>query len=935
MHQSSASNAQNDKTEASSSSTAIDTMDSAADDAENSSVAVVSTVNMTAAMTVASVITAVTTDTAFGLEAAPDVTLLRTRKSRMVSNVGFLDHDMVDQDNTTPSPSQATADLSINSSDSPTAVPSSTTLIPNHDGSVPPSSSTDQQPGLLRVDSKRPFDGRVKDDTAATVPLPAACDSDRMELSVTSTNPASSDDLLEESMAQTTDPSLLQSIPITDVASTSLAETAAATATAAAVAVGVDDNDTDMVESTIQQSDAIVFPSASTVLQQEEPPLPLLHHNLTWSVAAQEGYRISDPYTRAQTKLHEYIEDVHFPAMADQPFPFAHDDHTCDYPRLARSFMAASGAKVFIIADGHGGAQAPRFFASRLAHDLLQLLDGRHWDLAILEHRSALSSDISSIFKLLDVEYASMKVAEYRSWLDLGMQPQTKPSDDGCTMVVNIVHLEWIVNCNVGDSRTVIGAKLPWLARIDHHGSQSHSSNQQPGGPATTGAARGGSTTAPHNNDSNNGNTSNSSNSDDNNTNSSQWIQLFASDDHNMMHPEKVARIHDNGGKFLDPQGTSFMSVDIQPVSIRGMKPYTELNGSRIFRPMSSSIRAVGCSHRRTLNLTATMGDLLFKIEPAILSSLPDIRFIKLEPGMDYVLVAATDGVWDHMCIQYPPAAQNDKVLDFITRIVQSVSGEPLAPKTPSPLPSTIATAAMATDDVALDSTPAASVLLSGTAHSPAACVVPDRIRTPSPIYDVDPTVDPTALAIPSSFDTLNATTEEATTTTTTALMASAPSPLLPTPSTSQVLSMASTTTLTPPSPLSSSSSSHMFTATTTEDPESSKLFTNPTSITATSKDSSPESPSLVATPLLHPPPAPVANPLFDAITYCAQTLVRRETETPVLRYKDHGLFVPLLGRYDDATAMILYFTQSDRSGGGNDAMAMMVDSGHEGDTLA
>ncbi|KAI8924859.1 phosphatase 2C-like domain-containing protein [Entophlyctis helioformis] len=401
-------------------------------------------------------------------------------------------------------------------------------------------------------------------------------------------------------------------------------------------------------------SPAIASPAAPAF----DPPAPLRHHSLTWSVASQEGYRITDAQTRARAKLHTCIEDVHFPRLDQQQAPPVTDPHTRDFPRLSHSAMAKNGAKVFIVADGHGGHEAPHFFVGRVASNLLALLDARYWDLSLLEHRTALSAEVTSIFGILDAEYAAIKVAQYRAWVDAGAAQSKRPCDDGCTMVANIVFSEWIVNCNVGDSRTVVGAKLPWSTYAANSGA--------PGGGSSSSLSS--TSSAP------------ASMFTNKPARASEWIQLFSSEDHNMMHPEKVASIHANNGKFLDPQGTCFMQVDIQPFNVRGMKPYTELNGARIFRPISDAIRAVGCSHRRTLNLTATMGDLLFKIKPAILSAAPDIRFIKLEPGMDYVLVAATDGVWDHLSIQYPPAAQNDRILSYVTRAVQHVTNPVSAP---------------------------------------------------------------------------------------------------------------------------------------------------------------------------------------------------------------------------------------------------------------
>jgi hypothetical protein len=43
------------------------------------------------------------------------------------------------------------------------------------------------------------------------------------------------------------------------------------------------------------------------------------------------------------------------------------------------------------------------------------------------------------------------------------------------------------------------------------------------------------------------------------------------------------------------------------------------------------------------------MGDLLFKLDPPVMSCAPDITFVPLEKDVEYVVLACTDGVWDHL----------------------------------------------------------------------------------------------------------------------------------------------------------------------------------------------------------------------------------------------------------------------------------------------
>lgn len=103
-----------------------------------------------------------------------------------------------------------------------------------------------------------------------------------------------------------------------------------------------------------------------------------------------------------------------------------------------------------------------------------------------------------------------------------------------------------------------------------------------------------------------------------------------------MSHPAKAHDIRMRGGKFLNPFTTTLMNVE---TTARRTMEYVELQHARLFRPISRAVQNVGCSHRRTLNLTGTMGDLLFKIEPAVLTAMPDVTFVDLPTDVDVLMV--------------------------------------------------------------------------------------------------------------------------------------------------------------------------------------------------------------------------------------------------------------------------------------------------------
>ena len=182
-------------------------------------------------------------------------------------------------------------------------------------------------------------------------------------------------------------------------------------------------------------------------------------------------------------------------------------------------------------------------------------------------------------------------------------------------MVVNILHQGYLINCNTGDSRTVLGGRS--LAGAMKH---------------------------------------------------EKWQIIYSSTDHNTTHPEKVWHIHTHGGLFLNSNGTYVSSPIVYQDS---NSPYFTLAGARVYRPTSEVVQTSGLSNRRTINLTATMGDLLFKLDPPVMTAIPDIQFIPLLPDYEYILMACTDGVWDHLRVHGSKTqVQNQMVLDYVTHVL-------------------------------------------------------------------------------------------------------------------------------------------------------------------------------------------------------------------------------------------------------------------------
>jgi serine/threonine protein phosphatase PrpC len=116
--------------------------------------------------------------------------------------------------------------------------------------------------------------------------------------------------------------------------------------------------------------------------------------------------------------------------------------------------------------------------------------------------------------------------------------------------------------------------------------------------------------------------------------NQNHWIYQYQSTDHSMSH-SKIQEIVNRGGRLV------WRGMILDPVH------KDKIPQSRIYRPVTNEIKAIGISHRKTLNLSATLGDVLFKVKPAVMSPVPDITFYKIEK--ETLIVMATDGVWDHI----------------------------------------------------------------------------------------------------------------------------------------------------------------------------------------------------------------------------------------------------------------------------------------------
>lgn len=337
----------------------------------------------------------------------------------------------------------------------------------------------------------------------------------------------------------------------------------------------------------------------------------LTSRNIKWSVATERGYEKTTENSRKP--IHNFMEDFHFPNLdSTNPSSASADKDSAVHKH------PISGLPVYIwlLADGHGGHEAPQYFIKEMKKGMETVIDFHDWNWDKKEECQLFEKFIKDKYKEVDRNFCEMKTNQYIEWKKNNCEGP-KPLDDGCTFVVNIIYKNMHINCNVGDSRTVLGRRENIKRNIFSH-------------------------------------------------KESVWSQVFGSRDHAPELSDMAYHIVQNGGIFLNQNGTRRNHGTVVPPSKRGTKPYTDLVGTRIYRPVNQRISDIGISNMRTLNMGATMGDLLFKIEPSILSNEPDVTFNKLNTNKDYLLVIASDGVWDYLKYDYSTTQMNNNLLEFI-----------------------------------------------------------------------------------------------------------------------------------------------------------------------------------------------------------------------------------------------------------------------------
>jgi serine/threonine protein phosphatase PrpC len=337
--------------------------------------------------------------------------------------------------------------------------------------------------------------------------------------------------------------------------------------------------------------------STNTLCNKDSEVQPI---GIVWSVTNEQGYRKKNG---EKTNLHEKCEDFHWPQRNDNAFERIHP-------------INGKSIKMYILADGHGGHEAPQIFLARACAACFKVMEDKDWNLSKEEHQEKLRNILTDTYISLDKQFCDEKVREYEEYNRNGRQGK-KPVDDGCTLIVNIIYDGYLINVNTGDSRTVMGSKKE----------KTHFLHKR----------------------------------------TFEFSPVFSSLDQSPDHPEKAYNVSHNGGIFLSSGGIPRKRPSIEPFEKRGMVTYPELVGTRIYRPSNKRIEELGINHLMTLNMGGSMGDLLFKIEPAVISCRPDVSIVKIDNSVDNIILIATDGIWDHLNWQEPDK-QNEKIMSYISK---------------------------------------------------------------------------------------------------------------------------------------------------------------------------------------------------------------------------------------------------------------------------
>lgn len=433
-----------------------------------------------------------------------------------------------------------------------------------------------------------------------------------------------------------------------------------------------------------------------------------------------EEYPIAAYFGIAQQKGYSYPR---FRSHEKVKIPKAHCEDKFRVSDILSSTTKKVVGRMFILADGHGGPGCSEFFVRKtppVIQKLCEDFDPQNFDDKDVQKR--FEKGIKEVVEKLDEEYLDIKRVQLGRHQAAAASngPATEPvgeqannvtdgteaDNDGCTLIINIFFGNWLVNVNVGDSRSVL------ISAPDPSAAPEKTAAELQNQPLICGL-----------------------------DNDYKMDVVFASQDHKPYLEHLAREILENGGEFVDSVQDRVIKVDLDKLREDGNRQAKRvaLKNARI-RPKTtnhtnnnnnemedtaqgfaaqSAVRTTANNHQQeqptappvynnnnrgrsredrvpSLNVARSCGDLDFKMDPEkkIISCEPDVTFIRisddgsqdantpessgrtvLTSGIHktkrrHFLFMSTDGMFDYM-YEETPERQNRAIAKVIGPMIE------------------------------------------------------------------------------------------------------------------------------------------------------------------------------------------------------------------------------------------------------------------------
>lgn len=350
-------------------------------------------------------------------------------------------------------------------------------------------------------------------------------------------------------------------------------------------------------------------------------------------------YNIASNFAIVQQKGYSYPR---FRSQEKIKIPKVHCEDKFRVSDISRNKRVVG--RLFVLADGHGGPGCSEYFV-RSTPAAVEAVCSKYLPSKLNEAsvRAKLEKDIKAMIQQLDDAYLDLKRKQIASAAENSSETV---DNDGCTLILNLFLGEWLINVNVGDSRTVLitapepSTPLPVTA------------------PYTVGIDK-----------------------------DYNFEVEFASQDHKPYLEHLARHILENGGEFVDSVQNRVIKLELEKLKEDGNRhaKRSSLKNARIrpkdYQPPHSHDQTAPSSltgnnaaeeYRNrdrvpSLNVARSCGDLDFKMDPAhkIISCEPDVTFIRISdtrrgsrttirngPKKEkrrHFLFMSTDGTFDYM----------------------------------------------------------------------------------------------------------------------------------------------------------------------------------------------------------------------------------------------------------------------------------------------